>query len=124
MGNAMASQLAPRSEFAFLDFRDSPVGRQAYIQGSSLAVWEVVMVAQSYGMDAARTAEHLCWPLLRVQAALNYAAAYPEEIEAAIRDNDAIDFRALSRMLPQAAQFFVQEDSSGEGGLEGAPASA
>ena len=27
-----------RSEFAFIDFRDSPVGRQAYVQGSSLAV--------------------------------------------------------------------------------------
>src|SRR5256885_7278857 len=27
-----------RSEFAFIDFRDSPVGRQAYIQGSTLAV--------------------------------------------------------------------------------------
>jgi hypothetical protein len=26
-----------RSEFAFIDFRDSSVGRQAYIQGSSLA---------------------------------------------------------------------------------------
>jgi hypothetical protein len=26
-----------RSEFAFLDFRDSPAGRQAYSQGSTLA---------------------------------------------------------------------------------------
>jgi hypothetical protein len=29
-----------RSEFAFIDFRDSPAGRQAYIQGSTLAVWD------------------------------------------------------------------------------------
>ena len=27
-----------RDEFAFLDFRDSPVGRQSYVQGSTLAV--------------------------------------------------------------------------------------
>jgi predicted DNA-binding protein len=27
-----------RSEFAFLDFRDSSAGRQAHIQGSTLAV--------------------------------------------------------------------------------------
>jgi len=35
-----------RNDFAFLDFRDSPVGRQACLQGSSLAVWEVVLVAR------------------------------------------------------------------------------
>ena len=34
-----------RSEFAFIDFRDSPVARQAYIQGSTLAVWEVLLKA-------------------------------------------------------------------------------
>jgi hypothetical protein len=95
-----------RGEFAFIDFRDSAVGRQAYLQGSSLAVWEVVMVAQCYdALDPERTAEHLRWPVVRVQAALNYARAFPEEIDAAIRDNDAVDFEALSRMLPQATQF-------------------
>src|ERR1700736_5498456 len=37
-----------RSEFAFIDFRDSPAGRQAYIQGSTLAVWEVILLLRSY----------------------------------------------------------------------------
>src|SRR5438477_2275541 len=74
-----------RSEFASIDFRDSMVGRQAYIQGSSLAVWEVILVARSYAMDAGRTAAHLQWPAARVLAALNYAAAFRGEIEAAIR---------------------------------------
>ena len=36
-----------RSEFAFIDFRDSPAGRQAYIQGSTLAVWEVMLLVRS-----------------------------------------------------------------------------
>lgn len=97
------------SEFAFIDFRQSDVGRQTYIQGSTLAVWEVVMVARSYGLDATRTAEHLGWPIARVQAALNYALAFPEEIAAAIDDYDALDFRSLSRMLPQASVFLVDE---------------
>ena len=26
-------------EFAFIEFRDSPVGRQAYLQGTRLAAW-------------------------------------------------------------------------------------
>src|ERR1700746_2103609 len=54
-----------RSEFAFIDFRDSPVGRQAYI---------------------------------------NYAKAFPEEIEGALSENAATDFEALKRMLPQAVE--------------------
>lgn len=94
-----------RSEFAYIDFRDSSAGRQAYIQGTSLAVWEVILVARSYDLDVPKTAEHLGWPVARVQAALNYAAAFPDEIETAIADNDATGFTAVSRMLPQAEVF-------------------
>ena len=36
-----------RSEFAFIDFRDSLAGRQAYMQGSTLAVWEVMLLSRS-----------------------------------------------------------------------------
>jgi hypothetical protein len=100
-----------RNDFAFIDFRDSPAGRQAYIQGTSLAVWEVVMVAQSCGMSAERTAELIRWPLARTRAALNYATAFPDEINLAIQDNDAMSFEALSRMLPQAEEFVVEPAS-------------
>jgi len=98
-----------RADFAFIDFRDSPVGRQACLQGSSLAVWEVMLIARSYHHDAAAVAKHLRWPEAKVQAALNYAQAYPEEIAAAIADHEAIDFKALSRMLPQAKEFTVAD---------------
>jgi len=37
-----------RSESAFIDFRDSSAGRQAYIQGSTLAVWEIMLLIRSY----------------------------------------------------------------------------
>jgi hypothetical protein len=96
-----------RAEFGGIDFRDSAAGRQAYLQGSSLAVWEVVFLARNYEMDSPLTAEHLEWPVSRVQAALNYAAAFPDEIEAAIADNAAYDLTALSRMLPETAIFTV-----------------
>ena len=33
-----------RSEFGFIDFRDSPAGRQACLQGSTLGVWEVMLL--------------------------------------------------------------------------------
>lgn len=91
-----------RSEFAFIDFRDSPVGRQAYMQASTLAVWEVMLLFRSYKKDASAVARHLRWPEAKVQAAVNYAEAFPDEIEAALTENDATDSKALKRMLPQA----------------------
>ena len=94
-----------RSEFAFIDFRDSSAGRQACLQGSSLAVWEIVMLLYHYKGDAASVAKHLDWPQAKVHAAMNYAEAFPEEIAEALADNDATDFTALKRMLPQAVEF-------------------
>jgi uncharacterized protein (DUF433 family) len=94
-----------RSEFAFIDFRDSRAGRQACIQGSSLAVWEVLLVLRSYEGEVAAVAKHLGWPIGKVQAAVHYADAFPEEIGEAIADNDSADFEALKRMLPQTTEF-------------------
>jgi hypothetical protein len=94
-----------RSEFGFVDFRDSPAGRQACLQGSTLAVWEVMLLLRSYHKDVSAVARHLKWPEAKVQAAVNYAAAFPEEIDEAIQDNQATDFAALKQMLPQAVEF-------------------
>lgn len=94
-----------RSEFAFIDFRDSPAGRQACLQGSTLAVWEVMLLVRSHRKDLPEVASHLQWPLSKVQAAVNYATAFPEEIDEAIAENETTDFEALRRMLPQATEF-------------------
>ena len=94
-----------RSEFAFIDFRDSAAGRQACIQGSTLAVWEVMFLLRNYNGNAVAVARHLKWPQMKVQAAVHYAEAFVEEIDQAIADIDGMDFEALKRMLPQAAEF-------------------
>ena len=94
-----------RSEFGFIDFRDSTAGRQPCLQGSTLAVWEVMLLVRSYRQDVSAVARHLKWPEAKVQAAVNYAAAFPEEINEALAENGATDFEALSRMLPQAVEF-------------------
>lgn len=96
-----------RSEFAFMDFRDTPVGRQAFIQGTRLSVWMVVKIARLYGGDVEKTAAHLARPALQIRAALNYAQTFPTEIEAAILDNASYDFARLSQMLPQAELFLA-----------------
>lgn len=93
-----------RSEFALIDFRDSPAGRQAYVQGSTLAVWEVMLLVRSYSGSVAAVARHLRWPEPKVKAAAHYAEAFPDEIEQAIADNAATDFTRLKRTLPQAVE--------------------
>jgi hypothetical protein len=93
-----------RSEFAFIDFRDSAAGRQAYIQGSTLAVWEVMMLVRSYKGDVSAVAGHLGWPEGKVRAATHYAEAYVAEIEEAIAENEAVNFDTLKRMVPQATE--------------------
>ena len=94
-----------RSEFAFIDFRDSAAGRQAYIQGSTLAVWEVLLLFRSYKEDIGAVAKHLQWPEAKIQAAVNYAEAFPEEIEDALSENAATDFNVVKRMLPGTTRF-------------------
>lgn len=105
---AVFSEEAPRmAEHPFIDFRASMAGRQAYVKGSGLAVWEVAMVARDYGGDAEKVAAHLRWPLSQVQAALTYAGDHADEIDAALADNDAMDFVAMQRLLPHAQRIII-----------------
>ncbi|HEY4054585.1 MAG TPA: hypothetical protein VGL74_12615 [Terriglobales bacterium] len=93
-----------RTEFAFIDFRDSAAGRQAYIQGSTLAVWEVILLLRSYKSDTSAVARHLAWPEAKVRAAVHYCEAFPDEIGAALSENAAVDFATLKRLLPQVTR--------------------
>ena len=101
----LAEEGLRRSEFAFIDFRESAAGRQTYIQGSTLAVWEIMLLVQSYKGDVSAVAKHLKWPEAKVLAAVNYAKAFPEEIESALSENAATNLEVLKRMLPQASEF-------------------
>jgi uncharacterized protein (DUF433 family) len=96
-----------RSEFAFIDFRDSPVGRQAYIEGSRLPVWQVMMIARGYKGNVKAIAKHLNWPEIKVHAAMNYAEAFPDEIESALEDNRP-SLEELKRQIPNLEVFIVK----------------
>jgi hypothetical protein len=90
------------AEFPAVEFRDSDSGRQAYVVGSSLAVWEVAMISESYGHSANQTAAHLRWPLTRVEPVLAYARMYQQETDAALRENRAVCAPDLQRSLPNS----------------------
>ena len=89
-----------RSEFSMVDFRDTPSGRQAYILGTRIQVWRTVTLVREYDGDISKTAEHLSWPESKVKAALNYAEAFPQEIEDAIAEDRSCDFDKLKRLIP------------------------
>jgi len=67
-------------EFPGISFRDSLSGREAYVAGRRVAVWEVV---ESYNefKSVECTAGHFDWPQVLVKRALAYAKAFPEEIK-------------------------------------------
>jgi uncharacterized protein (DUF433 family) len=98
-------------DFAFIEFRDSAVGRQAYLQGTRLAVWQVAAVAGDYAGDSAQTAAHLGIPIVQVSAALRYAAAYAQETEAAIEDSRCTP-EEIARLIPNVEIMAVDEASA------------
>ena len=74
------------TEFPGISFRDSLSGREAYLTGHRVAVWEVVSVHEET-KSVERTASHFRWPRVLVKRALAYANAYPVEI-AGVRDGE------------------------------------
>ena len=89
------------SEFPYIEFRHSPLGRQPYLKNSSLALWEVIQIAQSYELDEEKTALHFHRPLEWVRSALLYAEAYHLEVQTAIADAQSINETTLKQLLPQ-----------------------
>ena len=105
VGAELVGESLRRADFAFIEFRDSSAGRQAYIQGTRLGVWQAISVLRSFEGDVPKAAAHLQWPEAKMHAAAAYAKAFPAEIEEAIQDNTSFDFERLSRLLPGIQRF-------------------
>ena len=71
-----------RSRFPAVEFRNGSPGRVAYLAGTRWPVWLIVELVQDYSGKVESAAKHMNRSLPLVQMALNYAAAYAEEIEA------------------------------------------
>lgn len=72
---------ALEEEFPGIGFRDSAAGREAYVLGHRLAVWEVLDVYRE-AKTITRTADHFGWPEYLVKCALAYAKTFPDEVAA------------------------------------------
>jgi uncharacterized protein (DUF433 family) len=67
---------ALEEEFPGIGFRDGVGGREAYVLGHRVAVWEVAEV-HDHAKTIAKTADHFRWPAALVRCALAYAKAHP-----------------------------------------------
>src|SRR5262245_13012168 len=67
------------TEFPGISFRASLSGREGYLTGHRVAVWEVLEVYRET-KSVRKTAEHFRWPPLLVKRALGYAEAFAKEI--------------------------------------------
>ncbi|MDJ0688307.1 MAG: transcriptional regulator [Xenococcaceae cyanobacterium MO_188.B32] len=117
-GAMLIEESLRENEFAYIEFRNSPVGRQAYMKSSTLAVWQVIMLAEQYQHDVKKVVTHLQKPIEWVKAAFNYAEAYPEEISLAIEDDRAINYTTIKRILPQTELLLIPQDVLQEGSQE------
>ena len=88
-----------QEEFADIEFRSFNGERHACLKGA-LPIWQLIMVAKDYDMDAGKTAAHFRFAVHRVKAAFHYYEAYPREIDLAVSDNNAMTFDRLKRLLP------------------------
>src|SRR2546428_10359712 len=79
-----AEEISRMHRFCHIEFRDTPLGRMAYVEGTRSAVWLVCDLVRQNRGGVRQTARIHEWPETRVRAAVNYAKAYPEEIEALI----------------------------------------
>lgn len=70
---------ALEEEYPGIGFRDSIGGREAYVQGHRVAVWEVADVYRET-KSVPKTADHFRWPQALVRCALAYAKKFAKEL--------------------------------------------
>ena len=67
------------TEFPGISFRDSLSGREAYLTGHRVAVWEALAV-RGETKSVEKTVSDVRWPRVLVTRALADPEAFPEEI--------------------------------------------
>jgi hypothetical protein len=71
---------ALEEEFPGIGFRDAAAGREAYVLGHRVAVWEVMDVLRD-AKTISKTAAHFRWPPALVRCAVAFAKAFAEDVE-------------------------------------------
>lgn len=90
-----------RESFRGVEFRDTPMGRIAYVSETRVPVHFACRIARAGQLDASSLAEHFAWPLWKAESTLGYAEAFAKEIDEDIAQVEALeDPAALKALLP------------------------
>jgi uncharacterized protein (DUF433 family) len=105
VGGRLIEEGIRQNRFPYIEFRSFNGERHACIKGA-LQVWQAIMVAKGYEMNAEKAASHLCLKPEQVQAAISYYQSYPAEIDQALEENHIGEER-LRQMFPNLRVFTV-----------------
>ena len=100
-----------REEFSALDFRDTPVGRLAYVHGSRVPLAMVYRIWRDTPEGSpGEIAASFPWPLWKAESALAYAKHYQEELERELADLDSCEEGRIQKILPGLEIFEVEPE--------------
>lgn len=71
---------ALEEEYPGIGFRDGAEGREAYILGHRVAIWEVIDVVREL-KTVAKAAKHFRWPPALVRCAIVFAKVFSADID-------------------------------------------
>jgi hypothetical protein len=91
-----------REDFPAVEFRDTPLGRVAYVQGTRVQVAFIYgQVARDPRLTPNQLAESFSWPLWKARGVLAYLSEFEAECRQEWEDLEASELASLRRMLPQ-----------------------
>jgi hypothetical protein len=91
-----------REDFPAVEFRDTPLGRVAYIQATRVQVAFVYRQLQhNPELTPQKLAESFAWPLWKARGVLAYLTEFAAECQQEWEDLESAELPALKRSLPQ-----------------------
>jgi uncharacterized protein (DUF433 family) len=93
-----AEEVARQHQFCHIEFRSTPSGRMAYVEGTRTPVWLIADLVRQRDGNVREVAKTHEWPDSKVKAAVNYARAFPDEIEPLIEHAHSISLEDLQRL--------------------------
>jgi hypothetical protein len=91
-----------REDFPAVEFRDTPLGRVAYVQGTRVQVAFVYgQVLADPALSAQNLVESLAWPFWKARSVLAYLKEFDTECRQEWEDLESAEWPTLQRGLPQ-----------------------
>ena len=90
-----------REDFPAVEFRDTPLGRVAYVQGTRVQLAFVYgQMQRAPALDAEKLAKSFAWPLWKARGALAYIDEFAAECRQEWEDLESVEWPELQRVLP------------------------